>query len=407
MPHYFSFKRFFKCTVTLAGVTCSSLAFAGGFQLWEQDSSDLGDYHAGAAAEADSAGTEFYNPAGMTRLKHQQVSAGAAYIDLNVAYTGSVLVPTTKANHVHGDTENIVPNFHYVYPFAKHWAFGFGETTPFGLSTQYPDTSPINAAATKTVLKTINLNPSLAYQINNVLSVGVGFDVLYGRAVYDADFFAPIKDHLSGWSYGYNAGFLSQITPHTRLGLSYRSAIMLTAKGASTSGQFKSTVSADFPLPATTMLSIYHDFNQHFSGMVSVFYTQWSVFKKLELKNISLPTGIATQTVQENYRNTWNVAIGGKYIINHYVSVEAGVGHDQTPTRVDYRDIRLPDNNHYVASLGVNVHPLKTLTCSLGYAHLFVPKTTINNSKSGATVTTIGTTVGTVNIVGVQVIWDI
>ena len=58
----------------------SSTALAGGFQLMEQSASGIGNAYAGSAAVADDAGTIFYNPAGMTRLKAREVSLGVAAI---------------------------------------------------------------------------------------------------------------------------------------------------------------------------------------------------------------------------------------------------------------------------------------------------------------------------------------
>ena len=412
----------------------STEIFAGAFQLWEESAGSLGDYHAGGAAEADDASSIFYNPAGMSRIKNQQFSFGVALIDLGIQFNGSTYLygtstplGTTTAP-VPGDTFNIVPNIHYVYPIDNHWAVGFEETSPFGLSTDYHDTVHednrlndfVDWAATQTELVTINFNPSVSYAFNDHFSVGMGVDVMYGQATYDnVAILAPLDNQLAGWGYGYNAGILWQPLPSTRLGMSYRSAVTINAEGDSqfNTGALANTskVSASFPLPATSIVSLYHDFTQRFAMMASAFYTQWSSFHELVIHNMAQSKGVAPVTVGliENYRDTWNYAVGAIYKINKVFSVESGFGHDQPPTQIPYRDIRLPDNNRYVGSIGLNVHPNNRFKWSFGWTHFFQGATTVDNSgsldttKTSSSIQTLfaynkGTVHSDVNVYGLQ-----
>jgi long-chain fatty acid transport protein len=398
-------KNYLLAVFTASAVIFSAQTFAGAFQLWEQDAEGIGDYHAGAAAEGNSAASVFYNAASATRLKHQQVSVGGALIALTTSFTGTAypLNSPVSVTDAPGDTTNIVPNLAYALPFANRWAFAFSVTTPFGLATKYPDVDFVNTLATKTQLQTINLNPSIAYQINHYLSLGVGFDALYGSAIYNADVFGTITDDLTGWGYGYNAGLLAQITKDTRVGLSYRSGITIDAKGPSQSGALHTTASVDFPLPPTTILSVNQDINPRLTLMASAFYTQWSVFRQLIINNISTSFGTGTINLWEKYRDTWNLSVGGKYKLNNHITLLAGFG-----------DIRLPDSDHYAASLGVDIQPRPGFVWSMGWTHLFIPTTDINNSSSnnGSTTPTpptkgIGTSKGGVNVMGMQLSWDI
>src|SRR3990167_465886 len=179
-------KRYITSVITASAVIFSAQSLAGGFQLWEQDAAGIGNYHSGAAAQADTAATIFYNPAGATHLNHQQISFGGAVIALETRFNGTAGgISVTNAT---GDSTNIVPNFSHALPFKNNrWAFAFSVTTPFGLSTKYQNVDFVNTLATKTELNTVNFNPSLAYAINQYLSVGLGLDVLYGQAIYDSN----------------------------------------------------------------------------------------------------------------------------------------------------------------------------------------------------------------------------
>ncbi|HLB56836.1 MAG TPA: outer membrane protein transport protein [Coxiellaceae bacterium] len=425
-------KKYIISICTTSIFIFSAQSFAGAFQLWEESAASLGDYHAGAAAEANNAGTIFYNPAGMSRMKHQQISAGVVFINLGATYNGTVTIggyQTATTVGIPGNTYNIVPNFHYVLPINDRWAVGLEETTPFGASTNYNDFNSVvdnvEDLATETKLETINLNPSVSYAINHYVSVGAGFDAMYGEAIYNSEaIFAPLDNTLTGWGYGYNAGVLFQFTPETRAGLSYRSAITIPAVGQSdynggVGNTNSSTVSANFPLPATTMMSVYHDINHRLAIMASAFYTQWSCFQSLIINNMAQGPGSPNATVglNENYHNTWNFAIGTRYRFNQHFALEAGAGHDETPTSLPYRDIRLPDASHYVVSFGLNVRPTPTVECSIGWTHLFLGNTPVDNSGSfNAGQSTInpsffpigqGTVNSSVNIFGIQLTFNV
>src|SRR5262249_22944288 len=61
-----------------------SKAYAGGFQLFEEGVSVLGNAFAGTAASVEDASTSFYNPAGMTLLPVPELLAAATLIDLDI-----------------------------------------------------------------------------------------------------------------------------------------------------------------------------------------------------------------------------------------------------------------------------------------------------------------------------------
>lgn len=74
-------KVLFKTTLSLAITLASTQLFASGFALNEQSISGMGTGFAGRSSSADDASTVYGNPAGMARLKGQQVTVGIAAID--------------------------------------------------------------------------------------------------------------------------------------------------------------------------------------------------------------------------------------------------------------------------------------------------------------------------------------
>ena len=53
---------------------------------------------------------------------------------------------------------------------------GLGLNVPFGLQTEYSAGWAGQNQAIKSKLDTINVNPSLSYQVNDALSIGAGLD---------------------------------------------------------------------------------------------------------------------------------------------------------------------------------------------------------------------------------------
>lgn len=433
------------CVATLCCV--HSLASATAFQLWEQDAAGIGDYHAGAAVDTNNTGIEFYNPAGMVFMKREtpQISAGVTYIPLNVAFNGKVRVQnkelpdlihhtTATDGWIHGDTNNLVPNFHLIYPLSPKWALGFGVTTPFGLATSYPFTPPLDEVATRTQLRTINANPNIAYRINRWIGIGIGFDVQYASADFDGAvphvyqdietrFHVQDRSHFSDTAYGWNAGIYIKANKRTQLGISYRSAITHKASGTNTlihedGTKISSNISATLPLPATLYISAQQRMTQQLSLVASAERTWWSSFQNLSINNMANPLhhylpNETNATFNLNnpfgYRDTWNLALGLHCWLSPRWMLKAGGGYDWTPTNNQYRDIRLPDVNRWAVALGLHFLATPRITWDAGWTHFFpIHDAVINNAgpsgfPSDIEVLTKGTARTNANVIGMQI----
>src|SRR5579883_1192387 len=73
-------------------LSLSTQVFASGFQLWEQDVASIGNFHAGYAASVDNASIAFYNPAGITLIKNQQIVFGGAELMSDFKFNGTLTV---------------------------------------------------------------------------------------------------------------------------------------------------------------------------------------------------------------------------------------------------------------------------------------------------------------------------
>jgi long-chain fatty acid transport protein len=390
----------------LMACLCLSLvaggAHASAFQLAEQNASGLANSYAGSAAIAEDASTIFYNPAGMTRLPGLNVSAGATVISTTFKFSdngsaGPGGLPLGTDTGGNAGSVNLVPNAYLSWQASPRWFVGLGVGAPFGLSTHYGDGWVGRYQSTKFSIETINLNPSVAYQVSDRLSIGAGLNWQYLNADYRRDVPAVFSQNvfpdmharakLSGDAWGWNLGLLYQVTDQTRLGLSYRSALRYSSSGTTTlqdipgavAGQIPASVdsSARFTLPDQAILSVVHDLNSRWQLLGDVSWTGWSRLPSLAIDNGAL----GEDRLQLQFRDTWRVALGVNYQYTSAWKLKAGVGYDQSPIPSSaLRPTSLPDNDRISVSLGAQYRLSPQTTIDVGYSHLFFHATIDNGT---------------------------
>jgi long-chain fatty acid transport protein len=220
----------------------SGTAAASGFQLLEQGSG-LGNAYAGSAAKASDASTIFWNPAGMTQLQAREVSGGLTAVRPSFKFddNGSQVGPTFGRANDGNDAGGwaYVPNGYLSWAVNKDLYLGLGIGAPFGLKTKYHSPWKGSAQSDEFDIKTININPSIAFRVNETVSLGAGvswqkLEADYYRQAAIAPVGATgVTAHMKidDDAWGWNIGALFTITPATKVGLSYRSAIQYHTDG--------------------------------------------------------------------------------------------------------------------------------------------------------------------------------
>jgi len=433
-------------TALCVGVLSGQVQGAG-FALIEQSAAGAGNAFAGGAASAEDASTVYFNPAGMTNLKtNSQLQAGVHAVEPTLKFTnqGSTLADTYNGQPLTGDNTQdggvpaLVPIIFYVQGISPDLKFGMGINVPFGLKVKYDDNWVGRYHAVDSELSSVNINPGLAYKATDSLSLGFGLnlqtvDVTLSSAIdfgalilqpQQYDGFVTIKgDNQDNLSYGWNAGLLYQWADRTRVGLAYRSAIDHKIKGdadftvpgavsfITSSGAFTdSKVSADVTFPQTASLSAFHNYNDALAVMADITWTGWSDFKELRLKydNPQQPDSVTT----EDWKDTFRYSLGVKYRLYPQWLLRSGIAYDQSPVpNAQRRTARIPDNDRTWFSLGAGYQVGESLSLDFAYSHLWVKNTEIHNqletSAPELNATLNGSYKSSVNIFGVQLVWNI
>jgi long-chain fatty acid transport protein len=383
----------------MSGTVCAS-----GFQLLEQNASGLGNAYAGSAAVADNASTIHFNPAGMTGLQPREFSVGLAAVRPSFEFRNQ----GSQTGVLAGGTSDAggwaaLPNAYLSWALNKDLYLGVGLGAPFGLATEYDEGWVGAAQSIEFEIKTYNINPSIAYRVNDRWSVGFGLnwqrmDARYKRAVSIAApalaaTHATLDADSDAW--GWNIGALFRLSDATRLGISYRSAIKHELEGeldiagpaaganpALTSGAAR----ADVELPDTLILSAAHKLNPRWELLADLSWTGWSSIEEVNIGRSSGPlSGLTVQTLDADFRDTWRLALGANYQYDEAWKLRFGIAYDQTPVRdKERRLVALPDNNRTWLTVGAQWKPSAASTLDFGLAYLHIPDTDIDNNQLDA-----------------------
>ncbi|MCB1901655.1 OmpP1/FadL family transporter [Cognatazoarcus halotolerans] len=390
-------------TVALAALGSGS-ASAAGFQLLEQNASGIGNAYAGSAAVAENASTIYFNPAGMTQLQDREYSIGIDFVRPTFKFKdrGSISGPLT-GNGDDAGSWAIIPNGYLSWALSKDLYVGVGLGAPFGLVTEYDDPWIGAAQAIKFDITTYNINPSIAYRINDKVSVGFGvnwqrMDAEYVRAaaiVNPALAATRATLDVSNDAWGWNVGALFTLSPSMRIGVSYRSAIKheldgdLKISGPAKDGDpiggtlSNGAASVDVELPDVFVLSVVQQLDRRWEMLGDISWTGWSKIDQLDIVRRSGPSINQTvQTLDADFRDTWRIALGANYQLNDAWKLKFGIAYDQTPVKGPAtRLVSLPDSNRTWFTFGGQWKADKASTLDLGVAYLNVSESKINNNQ--------------------------
>lgn len=454
---------FTKTLLAVSIASISSASLASSFQLIEQSASGQGSAYAGAAALGEDSSTVYFNPAAMTRLSGSQVVFAGHVISPNASFTnnGSTDALGTALpgpNSATGDPA-FVPNFYYTTELDNDIHVGVGVNVPFGLSTEYDDGWVGRYHALRSEISSVNINPSIAWKATDTISVGFGISIQYmeleltnnidsygacvnlaansqgaftgadcvnagltGLGVASQD--SNVKLDGDSLEIGWNAGLLFDVDDKNRIGVAYRSAIKHNvsgdakyeldprlqpfADGITAGSGFNvlqdTTLEATAELPESFSVSYVGDVGKKWTALFDWTWTGWS---NLDTITIRQAGGIPGQepTLDLAYKNTSRFSLGVNYQHNDKLIYRGGLAYDETPIRSpESTSARIPGNNRTWLSLGAGYDFSSAWTVDVGYSHLFISDTEINNnsgaSSSGATLK--GTYESSVDILSLQ-----
>ncbi|WP_110457567.1 outer membrane protein transport protein [Shewanella algidipiscicola] len=430
-------KRILSLAVLAAMTAPLTQVQAAGFQLAEYSATGLGRAYAGEAAIADNAAVQNRNPAMLTYLAGTQITAGAILVMPNIDINGEVTytdgINATSAQDIADDA--VVPNFYLSHQLNDQWFLGLSIGSNFGMATELDDSFRGTQYGNEASVTTIEINPNVAYRINEQFSVGAGVRLVLGEgsigAKSSADVTLPPQmgslkvpkgttlKYMEGddVAWGWQLGAAWQLNEAHRIGVNYRSAVDQTLEGEANGFAFnpldpslKLAGSMELSLPATAEIASFHQLSNDIAVHASINWTDWSSFEKLEAVIPALPT--PTQLVkQENWQDSYRFALGATYDLSALSTLRAGVAYDKSAVSDDNRTLTIPEMDRVWVSAGYSYKMSKQLDLDVGVTYIFADESAVKEPRPGIASdltsapfggTFSGTTSGNIMLFGVQ-----
>ncbi len=331
---------------------------AGGLYLNEFGTPSMGVAGAGANAVASDASTSFHNPAGMTRIKSKELMVTAGLLNSIVKFDPDSDTPVPGGDGGDaGGPAPIIGGF-YVHSLSDRWKLGANLVTISGAVLDYDDDWTGRYQNTEVTLLTMTFSPTIAYRVNDWLSLGGGPQIMYADLEMKAKAPLPgpggnegeVTIDGSDVAFGFGLGALFEVNERTRFGLVYQSEIEPEFDGdveLSPPG-FTAATDTTITLARFIKLSGYHELNDQWALLGTVGWEDWSAFNDV---NISTDSGSAD--IPRNWDDTWKFSAGVHYRPVEKWLLQLGMSYDTSPVDKEDRTADMPIDRQIRYATGV------------------------------------------------------
>jgi len=401
-------------------VATITLLLANGYKIPEQSVNAMAR-SAAYVASAHGADANYYNPANMVFNEDKNS------FELLTTY---INLPKIKFENANGEVyysreENfLIPQFHFASKDKGGWRWGISVTTPAGLSKRWDDVTP-EAGAKEFTLKTVEVNPNVAFKLNDRFAAAVGIRFVKSEGTANGlgslnnndGTITPIySEYLNGTSLdkGWNAALSYKNTQkQLSFAVTYRSRIDLSLRGDASGFYSQSMVTKNLadinkyipfvtqgkvtvPIPAALNIALAKKFE---NTTVEVVFerTFWSGYKNLDF-DFKDPTvnAIFGNPKDKNWKDANTYRIGMSYAFSPKLTTMLGYAYDETPIPNSTLDFSLPDSDKHIISGGFKYKLDKQM--KIGFSILYTKqkhrkakiKDDLTSAYAGTDVYTVG-----------------
>lgn len=387
--------------VFIALISPVSLTYASGVFVDTQTAAGVGYAFAGSAALAQNASVVAYNPAAMMGLSSgHYLSGSASYVEAQTDFKGennvsiSPIVPTGSLE-ASIDRKFTVPSVQYVYRSEQPFALGLSVSPLYGNKGEWDEDFVGRYKGLKTEVTGVNLNTSLAYEINPQLMIGLGlnyldFDATLTRKAaplinpnpptYLGDAQGELKGDGDGWAG--NIGIFLRPTENFDLGLTYRSETSLKLDGSLTvttpATKLSNPATVDIKMPQSVSLAGAYRFTPQWTALAELSWYDWSVLPSFSA--VDPNTNAVIYEEKLNFKDGLRSSIGALYQVTPATQLRFGMAYDQSVVESSSdRTVRFPDTDRIWLSLGAGFQVTQNLSMDVGYSHIFANEATIES----------------------------
>ena len=361
-----------------AALLCPPTVRAQGFGVYEQGACVMGRAGTGVAQPCGDGSSIYFNPANIAETP-DVVSLGGTLIAPRGTFTNDLTGLQSKLD----DKFRPVPSFYLVKGLnlagsVNRVAFGVGLFVPYGLTTEWPDSSEVRFLGYRSDIRAVYLQPTVAIQLNHRISVGAGLFVNFAHVqlkqrvdlssqlvapgvtfaalgVAAGTDFADANLDGNGTAVGFHVGVSAKVNDWLDVGARYMSRQSVTFNNASVFiSQIPTNlvVPADLPgIPAGTPIdglvasqftgagpltnqsasTVIHLPDQAVFGVavkpaprVTVLsdlqYTHWKYFDSVAIAFEKLPS----EVLHQDNHDVWDFRLGGEFAATPNVTLRGG-----------------------------------------------------------------------------------
>ena len=416
------------------------MSFAGGY--FYSDAGIVATGRGGAfVAGADTQFAQYYNPAGLIRIKDPTINLGLSGVQQKVDFTRCQPTDDPMAAACSGDpaffepvsnqaSPFVIPQIGFAMPFGKRIGFGFGFYSPFAPSSEYDPEGPQRYGVKETSIYQFSVGPSVAVKVHDTFTLGLGLQWKYLSITQSLDIVAPGLGTLDFqgqfdnpedigvsatvedlFTPGFNAGLLFEPVKPLSIGLAVQPPTRFRARGEGTL-DFTGTalepllaetiytdddVALEIQLPLVLRAGVAVRPISRLEIEAAVVYQRWSSLTDLLVDDIDIavePTDTGGALIPEEerqvdnsialptgFRDTVSLRLGAEARVHQALEVRAG-GFWETGSLADEDiSVSLMDPNKVQLGTGASVYLLdERLRIDGAAAILLFPDLEVRNS---------------------------
>jgi len=359
--------------LTTFSLIASSAIYANGYKVPENSVSSV-SLLAANIAHSSGADTAYYNPANMAFMKDENnLDVGLTLISVDASnFKGSA----NGMNNLNIDAESelpIIPSIHFVSSKYNNFTFGFSMVVPSGVTKEW-EVRPAKDSAEQFTLEVVELNPTVAYKINNKMAIALGLRALKSSGIVKSSSTASRDMEGDSFDFGYNLALAYKPTSALEIGVTYRSKVSLEEEGNAKlyigdAKVYDGGGSVEVPLPAQFNLAVAYTFDSQTSLEVVYEKSFWSAYKTLNFNYISNIPAILQPSmdnpINKDWKDTTTFRIGVTQELNE-LTLMAGLTIDETPIPDKSLSFELPGTDSTAISFGAKYKVNENLTAGFG-----------------------------------------
>ena len=397
-PYTTTVRTFAGC----AALLLTQSALAAGFYISEVATpGSLGTAGVANPVNTVTADSSWTNPAGMTGLKQDEVLAGLQLVSPKIEFDPSVAEAGGKDG---GNAGNIaaIPALFMVKKVSDRVRLGFSLVAPQGGAMNYGDDFVGRYGATRVALSAIGGSPSVAYKVNDRLSLGGGVSIVFTHfeqsiainqsALVPGPGALPdgkVKfDNMTDLGYQPFAGLTYYLSDSLMLGVVYRAEMDVDLEGDLNfrSLAFPTPPANDIEIgwdnPQTLKAGLRYEFAPGKRLLFSANWEDWSEFSENQLAitgGVLDPAGV----LERNFRDTWSAGLAFIDGSNKTRGYSVGFSYDSSPVRNKDRTIDLPFDETYKLSAAYALKGSKQLDFGLGATLTYFGEGKVDQTAQG------------------------